>query len=240
MKNENAVVVPPEVKANPISDNLYEVLGIDKTADATEIRRAYRRASMKYHPDRNGGTDEAKTLFQKIKKAYDILSDRTQREYYDATGDKRPDADELMAQAKDLVSQVFMQVLQQFATGEASVEYSDPAASAKQFIMNNASQVRENRNAMQKAISKMEAMRKRFKFKDRAFEQSPVGVLLDMNIKNIKKNFTLAGLELDMLAKAVELAGEYSYKMDERPAFRAARFSFDDDNGGPRFIRTTL
>lgn len=61
----------------------YEVLGIDKNASADEIKKAYRRAAIKYHPDKEGG-DEAK--FKEAGEAYEVLKDAQKRQRYDQFG----------------------------------------------------------------------------------------------------------------------------------------------------------
>ncbi|WP_027211918.1 J domain-containing protein [Burkholderia sp. WSM2232] len=64
---------------------LYETLGVPMHATEEEIKRAYRKAAMKWHPDRNAGSEEvARATFQEIRDAYAILSDAAQREVYDA------------------------------------------------------------------------------------------------------------------------------------------------------------
>ncbi len=64
----------------------YEVLGITRTADGTEIKRAYRRLAMKYHPDRNQGDAEAERSFKECAEAYEVLSDSQKRPIYDQYG----------------------------------------------------------------------------------------------------------------------------------------------------------
>ncbi|TXC86807.1 J domain-containing protein [Paraburkholderia azotifigens] len=64
---------------------LYAKLGVSQDATWEEIKRAYRKAAMKWHPDRNVGQEEAaRAAFQEIKDAYAILSDDDQRKVYDA------------------------------------------------------------------------------------------------------------------------------------------------------------
>lgn len=64
---------------------LYAKLGVPQDATWDEIKRAYRKAAMKWHPDRNTGREDvARATFQEIKDAYAILSDDTQRKIYDA------------------------------------------------------------------------------------------------------------------------------------------------------------
>lgn len=71
-----------------VKRDYYEVLGVAKTADGEEIKRAYRRLAMKYHPDRNEGEGkaEAEIKFKECAEAYEVLSDSTKRQRYDQYG----------------------------------------------------------------------------------------------------------------------------------------------------------
>jgi DnaJ-class molecular chaperone len=63
---------------------LYETLGVDEHATEEQLKRAYRKAAMRLHPDRNVGNEKAAhAKFQELKEAYAILSDPAQREVYD-------------------------------------------------------------------------------------------------------------------------------------------------------------
>lgn len=64
----------------------YEVLGVSRNAQADEIKQAYRKMAMKYHPDRNEGSSEAEEKFKQINEAYQVLSDPQQRAIYDRYG----------------------------------------------------------------------------------------------------------------------------------------------------------
>jgi molecular chaperone DnaJ len=66
--------------------DFYEVLGIEKTASADEIKKAYRRLAMKFHPDRNPGDKDAEARFKEAKEAYEILSEADKRAAYDQYG----------------------------------------------------------------------------------------------------------------------------------------------------------
>jgi len=66
--------------------DFYEVLGIAKTASEQEIKRAYRKLAMKYHPDRNSGDKTAEAKFKEVSNAYSILSDSQKRTAYDQFG----------------------------------------------------------------------------------------------------------------------------------------------------------
>ncbi|UQZ88471.1 molecular chaperone DnaJ [Deltaproteobacteria bacterium Smac51] len=64
----------------------YKVLGVEKNADASAIKSAYRKLARKYHPDVNSGDAEAENKFKEISEAYDILSDPTKKQEYDNLG----------------------------------------------------------------------------------------------------------------------------------------------------------
>jgi len=64
----------------------YKVLGVGKNASADEIKRAYRRMAMKYHPDKNPDDKEAETKFKECAEAYEVLSDPEKRQRYDQFG----------------------------------------------------------------------------------------------------------------------------------------------------------
>lgn len=64
----------------------YKILGVDKSASADEIKKAYKKVAIKYHPDRNPGDKEAETKFKQAAEAYDVLRDPDKRARYDQFG----------------------------------------------------------------------------------------------------------------------------------------------------------
>ncbi len=68
----------------------YEVLGIARTANSKEIKKAYRKAALEYHPDKNPGDKTAEDKFKEVSEAYQTLSDEQKRKDYDAFGHSGP------------------------------------------------------------------------------------------------------------------------------------------------------
>jgi molecular chaperone DnaJ len=69
-----------------LATDYYKVLGVPRSADAAEIKKAYRKLARKFHPDVNPGNEEAEKKFKEIQEAYAVLSDSEKKEQYDTFG----------------------------------------------------------------------------------------------------------------------------------------------------------
>ena len=65
----------------------YNLLGVSRDADGEDIKKAYRKLALKYHPDRNQDNPEAEARFKEVTEAYEVLRDPEQRQLYDRFGD---------------------------------------------------------------------------------------------------------------------------------------------------------
>ena len=69
-----------------MAEDFYDTLGISREASDSEIKSAYRKLAMKYHPDRNQGDSAAEQKFKDVSQAYEILKDPKKRQTYDQFG----------------------------------------------------------------------------------------------------------------------------------------------------------
>ena len=67
-------------------EDFYKILGVEKNATAQEIKKAYRKLALKYHPDRNPNNKEAEEKFRQVSEAYEVLSNDEKRAKYDQFG----------------------------------------------------------------------------------------------------------------------------------------------------------
>ena len=70
-----------------MAQDYYDILGVDRSADAATIKKAYRQKAMKFHPDKNPGDKEAEDRFKEAARAYEVLSDPDMRSRYDRFGE---------------------------------------------------------------------------------------------------------------------------------------------------------
>lgn len=72
----------------PHRRDFYKILGVNKDSTISQIKKAYRKQAVKYHPDKNPDDDDAIVKFHDINEAYEVLQDEEKREIYDKHGEE--------------------------------------------------------------------------------------------------------------------------------------------------------
>lgn len=195
--------------------NHYETLGVPKNADANTIKRAYRKASSKAHPDRNGG-DNARMVA--VNCAYETLIDPERRRRHD-NGDDRAAPPPFDQRAMEIAMHLFAQCMEQLPESADIIAYVSNSISANLERMHGAM-------ADQKAmIARSEKRRKRLNHtgKGRNF----IDGLLVQRIGQCTERVEKIEEEIKLGDRALELLKEFSYEADapQRPARTSSFFS---------------
>ena len=90
-----------------MANDYYKTLGVDKNANAAEIKKAYRKQAMKYHPDHNKDSKDAEAKFKEVNAAYDVLKDDDKRAAYDRSIRLKAGNDNAGANLLNQISQIF-------------------------------------------------------------------------------------------------------------------------------------
>ncbi len=114
-----------------MADDYYNILGVNKTANASEIKKAYRKLALKYHPDKTKGDKTLEDKFKKISEAYAVLSDPQKKKQYDTYGSA--DFQQQFSQEDILRNFDLGDILKEFGFGGGSTRFSRTGGPQAQF-----------------------------------------------------------------------------------------------------------
>lgn len=190
----------------------YDTLGVDKNASPEDLKKAYRKRASKAHPDRPGGDVES---FQKVQRAFMVLSDSVRRERYDASGgrdDRDPAANALQAQACTGLSQMFSAAVEAFIDQLGQVDLVEAVQS----------KILEGRGTLVKNLAEQKARAKKLaaleaRIHRKAESKTEVHFLENVAAEKLR----VANLNIDSIEKALQvnqlmetLLSVYEYSTD--------------------------
>lgn len=190
-----------------MNEDLYQILGILKTATPVEIKKAYRKRSQQCHPDKTNG-DESE--FERVKLAYDILSNPEKRAHYDATGNyQEQQATNENKEVNQILAQGFAQILQtQPMNAFAEIDLIELL---KQLLQGYINKIEDALNKIKSEIEAFEIVAKRLQ---RQKGRGVLNGLVTQRIEALTKNLNNHEQILAFHKQALELAGEYNYQTD--------------------------
>lgn len=182
--------------------NLYDDLGVPKSADRATIKKAYRKKAQKLHPDRKDGNAEQ---FHAVQKAYDVLYDDARRAHYDATGqDGMVDRQGALIQR---LAALFMHFVE-----TADVDHADIVVLMRQALLDGKNKTLIALQQQHKKIERYERTKKRLKKKgdgENLFAQ-----MIDGQISIVQRGIELGKSEIGVVEELIKMVDGYSYAAD--------------------------
>ena len=193
-------------------DDLYATLGLNRDAPMSEIRKAYRRAAKKAHPDA-GGTPEQ---FEKLSRALAVLGDEKRRQHYDETGDDSvPEPDSTEALARSTALGAIGAVMAAIDRKGADYGEFDLLGDAKR---NLTIQRDAEAGQIKQAKKKIERLKKAAeKFHAKKGRVNLIGPMLENQATDLSRDVAKAERQQDMLKRALEILAEHEFEFEKRP-----------------------
>lgn len=180
-------------------ENLYIILGIEKTATAEEIKQAYRNKAKANHEDKGGDHDR----MTEITRAYAILKDPVKRERYDSTGQmNNPTFDQRF---NGYVNEVFLKIVE--------TRDVDKVDLVKEFADNTKELIRRNLLTKQETESKIQKI-ERVITRLSSDGDGRVGVVLTNYLVHLKQVESTIDLDIEFLEDCLEVLSDYRYNFD--------------------------
>lgn len=178
----------------------YEVLGVERTASAEEIKHAYRKLSRLHHPDREGGDHER---MAEITTAYRILSDPQKRAHYDASGEEK-NFTAIEEQAMRMIADAFGAYLDVDGLFD-----QDPVAHIRQSINESIGTTEKKIDELHRGIRRIE--RKARKVRKKKGGEDLYANVVRMRVAGLQNQISAAKGYLDLARKGLELMDEYEH-----------------------------
>ena len=193
-----------------VKTDLYDTLGVRKTATKDTIQKAFRKRARKAHPDAGGDPVE----FQAIHQAYKVLTDDTKREKYDQTGEVEPDAGTMgaMRPFMDLIMGVLGQVTSNLLQSGRKPKHCDMIQLIRDELTNRESAIAEQMRIHKENKAVAEDMAARFETDG---DENYLQMLMRAHVGLLDSALKPLLAESERLAKAKELLGKFRFRVEK-------------------------
>lgn len=191
--------------------DLYADLGISRTATPAEVKAAYRKASKEAHPDTPTGSQEK---FERLRQAYNVLSDAKLRKHYDMTGTfeiQEPDNRE--AHAREIVASCITNVLKASEQGEIAEDIF--AGMSERVIRPQMQKIIADKERWQRNIARNAKMLAKVKHKKKG-SANLVKAIMDGMTAELHRNIARADEAIAIHERAIEIMAEYEYEFEKQ------------------------
>lgn len=193
--------------------DLYAALDVDREADPATIRKAYRRAAKKSHPD-TGGSRES---FAIVQLAHDCLTDAERRARYDQTGDPgQTQIDQTEAAALQVVTQAISGVVDSIVKQGQNPACHDLVAHAKSSLQTELGNINTRLQEAKKASEQARSLALRFKAKKNKADR--IGPLFRSRAVDAERAAEKTAEQAKTFARAIEIVGDHTFAQDAAPA----------------------
>lgn len=188
-------------------DDLYNTLGLDRSASSTDIRKAYRRKAKEHHPDQ-GGDPQA---FHALTRAHDVLGDDAKRERYDRTGK----VDDSPAQNEDAAALAMLAALIESIGEDENAVHEDIIGTMRNALKDAGKQVDVQLGDAKKTVKRFEKLAKQLKRKANA--SGVVAAMFANNVAKAQARVDAGVAHRRNIDRAVELLEGYSFEPEKAP-----------------------
>jgi len=196
--------------------DLYQLLGIKRSATREEVRKAYRRKAKSLHPDRGGSAE----VFNALAAAHDVLSDAKRRGRYDSTGEIEPARpDNFDGSAIEIIAQKLGLIIH----AEQDLTAVDIGAVIEQSIRNDIVLRKSNIESQRRAIERAARLRARVKRKATG-EDNALARVLDWHERSTQDHVRKNEVAVRSMERALEILKGYSF-LDDSPSGAAGDVS---------------
>ena len=195
-----------------MNTDLYAALDVPRTADAPTVRKAYRRAAKKAHPDA-GGSREA---FALIQLALDCLTDADRRAHYDRTGDAgQADAQTLDSTALQIITQVMWQAVTTLVQQNQSPGQHDLIKAAKEHLHNETITLNAQLSDAEKTVAQARDLAARFT--PMKGHENMIGPLFETRARDAERVEKEIKNRIKIIERAQHIVADHTFRFDPAP-----------------------